>query len=486
MVVVALSVTGVVISLVTTDAVFTRSVPRSALLFLLVVVAARVLGDAQFGVFGFAMAFVNIFGCVMEGGLSFVYARAVARDSSLAEKYLGNVLTLQLLFCLAGIVITLVAINFVNVTPEARLAVYLFAGAESLRFIKQLYRFVLRTSNRFDIEAVTVTIERVMLLVVGAAVLYAGYGVVGFAWSFLIVRAIDVLIVVVASSRALFPPRLRVDISLWPMLLREAAPFILIAALVMLLFRVDNVMLAFMTSDAEVGWYNAAYSLLEGLYIVPKIITNLLYPAFARAHREPAAITQLLDHAVRYALLVAVPVMTVGIVLADDITLFVYGEQYARSIPALQILLLSTFFLFMHEIGFVLLGAIDRQRVAVMLFAVALVVKVSANLLFIPRVGYLGAAIGTALAEGLFAAAVIVYVSKLGHRVQLMGLLAKPALATAVVAIGAHLVPLPILAALPLSAIAYLVLLTWLRYWRPDELITFAGMKARLHAHLSP
>jgi PST family polysaccharide transporter len=455
-----------------------------ALLFLLVIIAARLLGDAQFGVFAFAMAFVNVFGALMEGGLSFVYARAVARDPSLAEKHLGNILTLQLLFCFAGIVITLVAINLVDVQPEARLAVYLFAGAESLRFIKQLYRFVFRTANRFDIEAVTVTIERVLLLVVGAAVLYAGYGVVGFAWSFLIVRVLDVLIVVVASSRALFPPRLRLDFSLWPGLLREAAPFIIIAALVMLLFRVDNLMLGLMTSNAEVGWYNAAYSVLEGLYIVPKIITNLLYPAFSRAHHEPEAITRLLDHAVRYALLVAVPVIIVGVVLAEDITLFVYGEQYARSTVALQILLLGTFFLFMHEIGFVLLGAIDRQRVAVMLFAVALLVKVATNLLLIPRIGYIGAAVSTVLAEGLFAVVAMVYIAKLGYRVPLLRLLTKPALAAGVVGVGAHLVSLPILVALPLCAVVYFALLTWLQYWRPDESRTFAEVRGRLRARL--
>lgn len=451
-----------------------------ALNFLLVVVAARLLGDAQFGVFAFALAFVNIFGCVMEGGLSFVYARAVARDPSLTEKYLGNVLVLQLLFCLAGIVITLIAINVVDVEPETRGAVYLFAGAESLRFIKQLYRFVLRTANRFDVEAVTVAIERVMLLVVGAAVLQAGYGVVGFAWAFLIVRAVDVLIVVMVSARAGFSPRLRTDYSMWPGFVREAFPFIVIAAIVMLLFRVDNVMLGFMTSSAEVGWYNAAYSLLEGLYIVPKIITNLLYPAFARAHREPAAITQLLDHAVRYALLVAVPVMIVGVVLAEEITLFVYGEQYVRSIVALQVLLLGTFFLFMHEIGFVLLGAIDRQRVAVAFFALALVVKVVTNLILIPRFGYIGAAISTVLAEGVFAVAAMLYVARLGYRVSFLNLLLKPALAGGMVGVGAHMVQLPVLVVLPLGALLYFALLTTFRYWRREEASIFAQFWGRL------
>jgi len=468
-----------------TNAVFSAVSEISlVLLFLLVVVAARLLGDVQFGVFAFAMAFVNIFGAVMEGGLSFVYSRAVARDPSLSEKYLGNILTLQLLSCFVGIVITVFVINLVSVEPETKLAVYLLAGAEALRFIKQLFRFVLRTANRFDVEAVTVTIERVMLLAVGAAVLYAGYGVVGFAWAFLIVRAVDVLIVVVASARALFPPRLRFDFSFWPMFLREAAPFVVIAAIVMLLFRVDNVMLALMTTNAEVGWYNAAYSLLEGLYIVPKIITNLLYPAFARAHREPAAITRLLDHAVRYALLVAIPVIIVGVILAEDITLFVYGEQYTRSVIALQVLLLGTFFLFMHEIGFVLLGAIDRQRVAVTLFAVALIVKIAINLLLIPQIGYIGAAVGTVLAEGLFAVAAMVYVARLGHRVPFLHLAAKPTLAGGIVGVCAHLVSLPVLLVLPLGAAAYLALLTVLRYWRPDESSTFSVVWGRVRARL--
>lgn len=456
------------------NAVFSAASEISViLLFLLLVLAARTLGETEYGVFAFALAFVNIFGALMEGGLGFVYARAVARDPSLAERYFGNILALQLCFCLAGVLIAVIAINLGDVEPETRRVVYLLAGAESLRFIKQLYRFAFRTANRFDVESATLTVERLMLLVTGAAVLYAGYGIVGLACAFLVVRALDVLIVLLMGYRVLGSLRIRADFALWPGFIREAAPFILIAALVMLLFRIDNVMLAFMASNAEVGWFNAAYSLLEGLYIVPKIITNLLYPAFSRAHREPEAITRLLVHAMRYALLVALPVMLVGIVLAEEITLFLYGEQYVQSIVALQILLLGTFFLFMHEIGFVLLGAIDRQKVAVMLFALALLVKIVVNMWLIPRLGYVGAAYGTVVAEGVFALIAIGYLAQLGYRASLTTLSIKPLVAAGVAAIVAHMVTLQVLVLLPLVAAVYLVMLTLLRFWQADDISAF-------------
>jgi hypothetical protein len=58
-------------------------------------------------------------------------------------------------------------------------------------------------------------------------------------------------------------------------------------------------------------------------------------------------------------------------------------------------------------------------------------------------------------------------------------------LAAGVVGLVAYLVSGPILVVLPLGAVAYLALLTVLRYWRPDELGTFAEVWGRVRSRAS-
>ena len=51
---------------------------------------ARYLGAEGFGILSFALAFTGIFGVFTNLGLSTLTVREVARDKSLASKYLGN------------------------------------------------------------------------------------------------------------------------------------------------------------------------------------------------------------------------------------------------------------------------------------------------------------------------------------------------------------------------------------------------------------
>ena len=59
--------------------------------FFFVMYTARYLGAEGFGVLSFALAFTGIFGVFADLGLRQLTVREVARDKSLAGKYLGNI-----------------------------------------------------------------------------------------------------------------------------------------------------------------------------------------------------------------------------------------------------------------------------------------------------------------------------------------------------------------------------------------------------------
>lgn len=471
-------------SLVTNGVYSAASELSIGLLFILTIFAARILGDAGFGVFSFALAFVNVMGFVMEGGLSFVYARIVARDPASAPRFLGNVLTLQLIFCAAGIALVVVVAAFLDQPAETMQVIYLLALAEALRFFKYLFRYAFRAADVFHLEALTVYVERVLLLAVALVLLLGGYGVVGLAWAFVITRIIDLLIVLAVYSRALFLPTLRFEIGLWPNIVRQSVPFILTAAVVMMLYKVDSVILALVHSDAEVGWYNAAYRLIEGLYLFPKILSSVLFPRLSEAYRDQLRVTRLYTRGLRYVLVLALPLTLVGIPTAEAIIDLIYGAEYQNAVIALQILLLSLIFLFIYEISFALLGAISRQRIFFYFSAIALALNIGLNIILIPPLSYVGAGIATVLAQLVFAVLIGVYIHLIGYRLPYLRLALRPLLAASAVGLLAHFFSGSLFVILPVTALAYFALLTVTGYWDAQELALARAALAQARRHL--
>ena len=66
--------------------------------FFFVMYTACYLGAKGFGILSFALAFTGIFGVFSDLGLSTLTVREVARDKSLAVKYLGNIAVMKLIF----------------------------------------------------------------------------------------------------------------------------------------------------------------------------------------------------------------------------------------------------------------------------------------------------------------------------------------------------------------------------------------------------
>lgn len=73
-----------------TGVLLTSKVVSYIFQFFFVMYTARYLGAAGFGILSFALAFTGIFGVFSDFGLSTLTVREVARDKSLASKYLDR------------------------------------------------------------------------------------------------------------------------------------------------------------------------------------------------------------------------------------------------------------------------------------------------------------------------------------------------------------------------------------------------------------
>jgi O-antigen/teichoic acid export membrane protein len=179
--------------------------------------------------------------------------------------------------------------------------------------------------------------------------------------------------------------------------LASALPLALIAGLQLVSANTDIVMLGFFAPRDDVGVYRVAVqgsSLVAfGLYAVNMVAS----PRMARAHQEgdDESLQRLATHAARVALVAAVPAVAVLGAFGGPILGLVFGDDFRRGAAVLFVLALGQ--LVNAAFGSVgtLLKMTGHERDVAAGAGVAALVNVTLNLVLIPLLGMMGAALAT-------------------------------------------------------------------------------------------
>ena len=164
----------------------------------------------------------------------------------------------------------------------------------------------------------------------------------------------------------------------------------------------DTVMIGWLKTDAEVGYYNVAIKIRT---LLLSVVTSLGAVLLPRASYYIKA--GMLDEFKRinaktmnFTLLIAVPVTVYFILFAEEGILFLSGASYMDSILPMQIIMPTVIFAGVSNItGLEILVPMGKEKYVLISEIFGAVLDFGINAIMIPRYGCIGAAIGTTLAE---------------------------------------------------------------------------------------
>jgi len=371
------------------------------------VLIVRNLGVQAFGQYAAVLAFGTTFAIIADLGLSPYAVRQVARwrdvpdGASRVNAFYGNVLMLRLLLSLLAAVL---------VTGAAWLTgrPLLMIGAIALNSLGLLLYSVQGASDamlagfeRLDLSSGAKVLNQLAFVLVGAVALLLGIGYYGLIIANLIGVAL-MAYVCWRGARALGMRPLRATTAKWPALLRASLPFGVIGLALGLSYRFDSVLLNIFRSDAETGYYNAAYNLVFSAVLFSNVLNTALYPSLTRqAASAPQRLPHIYERALRYLMMLALPI-TVGVwALAEHVIVFLFKAAYLPAVPALQIVIWVVPLMFASEfLGYVVLVGGQEGRAA-RAITISSGLNVAFNLVLVPRFGFLGAAVMTVVTEAV-------------------------------------------------------------------------------------
>lgn len=164
----------------------------------------------------------------------------------------------------------------------------------------------------------------------------------------------------------------------------------------------DTVMLGFMKSDVDVGYYNAAVKIKSVLLGVVTSLGAVLLPraSYYIEHGLNDAFQKISKKAIEFVFLIALPLSIYFMIFAKEGVLFLSGSAYEGAIIPMQIIMPTLLWIGLTNImGIQMLVPLGREKVVLYSEIAGALVDLVINLILIPRMASAGAAIGTLVAE---------------------------------------------------------------------------------------
>ncbi|MFB9842157.1 flippase [Mucilaginibacter ginsenosidivorans] len=183
-------------------------------------------------------------------------------------------------------------------------------------------------------------------------------------------------------------------------LLNYSWPLIISGIMISLFMKIDQIMIQNMKGVKEAGAYATVASLSEAWNFVPVVIVTSLFPAILNAKRDDAGrYRKRIQHLYDLMVYLSVPVAVV-ITFASPLIYKLYKPEFAYAAPVLSVHIWSGIFVFLGAASGQYLIAENYNKLTFIRTGFGAVVNIGLNLILIPKMGMMGAAIATLAAYG--------------------------------------------------------------------------------------
>ncbi len=364
----------------------------------------RTLGAEGFGAYAAANAFLQIFSLLMDVGINVTFPALLgehADDEAFQKRAFSAIFTLRLLMSAAVLIVAAPLIALAWPFPwEIKLAVIALSFSFVFPNLQQIMIGVQQQRLHLGFSSIAENVGRLVNI---AGLLLApvfGWGLIAQCWIISTSSAI-VFAINAWSSRRFLPLAWNWDPAFWLTTLKRSWPIGLSIALNLIYYKADTLVLQYYRPQAEVGWYGAAYRMLEVLISIPFLYAGLLLPILSKAwsDRRLTDLSQLISRSLDVMILLTLP-LVVGISRFGERTLiWISGPDFAEAGMLARVLVFAVASIYFNTVLSYAIVALQAQRKMLPLYAFTAVFTLSGYILLIPRFGALSAAWLTVVSE---------------------------------------------------------------------------------------
>jgi O-antigen/teichoic acid export membrane protein len=378
------------------SSMFLSEIARRLLGFLAVAYLARTLGVEGFGMVMIGLTALSYVSLSGSAGLHVLGTRAIARGAGEIDP--GALVGTRLLTT-GGAIAVAVVISLVWVQPPELATVILITSLSGILHALFL-EWYFQGRERMSEVAIARTLGAAFYLLFLVAAVHDRGDLTKAALAAVIGDLASTGYLLIRFRRTEGPLRLRFHS--WRSLLAAAWPFGAGSVLGHLTANFPLLAIGAVLGSSAAGVFAGGNKLVFFVLMADRILGTLLLPASARLRQlDVSQWSSVLSRALRWILLLGLPLGVGGMMVATPLVTFVYGEDFVSSGPIFGILIWYAVLTMLHTVYTSALLASDGERRYRNVMAVSAAVNVFAVTGGILLGGVLGAAAGLLLAEGV-------------------------------------------------------------------------------------
>jgi len=362
----------------------------------IVIYAARVLGAASWGAFSYALSLAAFLTIFSDFGINGLLTREGVKSPELRNKYLATALVIKILLLLALIIGVLLLANNLTNLEGAAVLLPIIAFVFAFDSLRDLGTAMARALEKMHIEAWVNIFTNLTITVLGFVFLNSSKTASSLAWAYAIGTGLGFLAIVYILREYFRGFAKNFDKNLVKTIITSAWPFGLLGLMGVVMINTDILMLGWLTSAEETGFYSAAQKPIQLLYVLPMLIAAAFFPALTRlAKQESEGFRNVFERGLTTIYLMAAPLAVGGVILSKHIVLLLYGQPYLPAVSSFAILAATILVVFPATLIANGIFAHDKQKNLLGYVALGVFGNVFFNFLFIPLWGMEGAALST-------------------------------------------------------------------------------------------
>jgi O-antigen/teichoic acid export membrane protein len=384
---------------------FAGEVLSRALFLVFFFYVGRRLGSTEFGILGVAISTTYILSVVfLDPGLNLTTIQLLIAEENRRREIASSIFLLKLLLFLPMVFVVTVLSHLSGPKLPGFRILLLSSFFALFTALLEYFGSVTNAYHRMDLEAIFKVFNRVCIVVFGYISL--GFGKTSAVlWAMTLATLLSCVVATLLLRSTLVALYLS-----WktPVVLQAARTALPIAGTLIvgtIYLKWDLLVLSYFDiAKQQIGWYAAAFKIVEALSALPTLLGAALFPIILQLRIDnPGTLDRLLVASTKAVLLFSIPTAGAISLLSRPIILFVYGEGYLAGARVLSVLIWCIVPIFVYFYLMFVNVAAGHAKTNLLAGCIALLAGLLSNVFLIPRIGYVGAAWSALIANSTFA-----------------------------------------------------------------------------------
>ena len=363
------------------------------------ILTARYLGPSNYGLIGYAGAFISFFTTFCTLGINSLLVKEFLDHPEQEGITIGTSLVLKAISSFLSALSIIGIVFFIDAGEKVTIAVVAICSIGVIFYIFETFNYWFQAHLRSKVTAIATLVAYCITAAYRVVLIISGKSVIFFAFA-TSVDYICIAVILLAFYKKYGGRPLKFSWSYGKKLLGKSHHFILSGLMISIYAQTDKLMLKQMINETEIGYYTTAVTLCNMWCFVLSAIIDSVFPSimeangkneelFKRRNRQLYAIVFYISVCVSFILTIVAP-------LAVKI---LYGKEFLGAVNPLRIITWYTAFSYLGVARNAWLVCKNRQNQLKYIYVLAAVLNVILNFIFIPLLGASGAAIASLIAQ---------------------------------------------------------------------------------------